>query len=55
MGKKGKSKPKPRWNAHLKSTWRRGTNFNVRTGELYLAVLTCSHHFRNVDPTVALV
>ena len=30
-------------------------DFNVRTGELYLAALTCSHQLRNIDPTLALV
>ena len=30
-------------------------DFNVRTGELYLAALACPHHLRNVDPTLALV
>ena len=32
-----------------------GTDFNVRTGELYLAALTCPHHLGNVVPTLALV
>ena len=31
------------------------TDFNVRTGELYLAALTCPHHLGNVVPTLALV
>ena len=31
------------------------TGFNARTVELYLAALTCPHHLRNVDPTLALV
>ena len=31
------------------------TDFNVQTGELYLAAMTCSHHLKNVDPTLALV